>query len=517
MLEYVKSLFRPTASTRSGGEVVTIEAAGQLAPVDVPKVKSNQQSRAPYITKTASKSALPLADRRLANTDITTYRDSGTSRKVIRDFATASPDLSNAVATAVRTAVTANYTAVAKDMDGKFNRVATELLQQLLTRFNVVKSYQEGFSNINSIRESSEAMGKELMLEGACACELVLDKSRLPLKIAPIPVSTIQFFQDKEGLKPKQVIQGGEVDLDTPTFFYTSLDQDLLQPYAASPIEPAIGPTLFLQEFMNDVRRVVKRTVHPRLHVTIDEEKFRKNLSQEAQHDTNKMHEEMNALILGIEEKINGLAPEDALVFFDTLGIEYADHGNTGLANEYDTIRALAEGKLATGAKTMGTILGHQSGSANIASAETLLYIKHAEGAVQFKLNEIYSRALTLAIRLFGHDCYVEFAYDRIDLRPDSEVETFRGLRQSRVLELLSLGLVTDEEASMQLTGSLPPLGMAPLSGTMFRSAAASNENPNNGDTNDGSTMNQNLKSDAPTGSRGSNTKSNPVKNKADK
>ena len=499
MLEFVKSIFRPTA-------------ASTLPPVDVPKVKSNQQSRLPFLTRTASKSALPLADKRLANTDITTFRNSGTSRQVIRDFTVASPDLSNAVATAIRTAITANYTAVAKDMDGKFNRQATELLQQLITRFNVVKSYSEGFSNISSIREGSEALGKELMMEGACALELVLDKSRLPFKLQPVSVANIVFFQDKDGLKPKQTVQGGEIDLDIPTFFYTSLDQDLLQPYSSSPLESAIQPTVFLQEFMNDVRRIIKRTIHPRLHVTINEERFRKNLPADAQHDEAKMREAMTSLVLDIETRVNDLAPEDALVFFDTLGFEYADHGNTGLSSEYDTIRSLAESKLATGAKTMPTVLGHSAVSANVASAETLLYIKHAEGSIQFKLNEIYSRALTLAVRLFGFDCYVEFKYDRVDLRPDSEIESFRSQKQSRVLELLSLGMISDEEACIQLTGSLPPMGMAPLTGTMFKSKAAPTENPYEGETNNGSALNQNLKSDAPTGARGSNTKSNPVK-----
>lgn len=505
MFEFIKSAFKLVAAT-------------DLAPVVVPKVKPSQQSRSPFLTRTASRSALPINERRLANTDITTFRTNGTTRAVIRAFAAASPDLSNAVATAVRTAITANYTAVAKDMDGKFNREATALLQQLLTRFNVVKNYDEGFSNVNSIRECSEAMGKEIMLYGALACELVLDKSRLPYKIVPVSVTTVQLFQDKDGMKAKQAqAQGDPVDLDIPTFFYSALDQDLQEPYAASPLEPAIAPAIFLQEFMNDVRRIVKRTIHPRLHVTISEEKFRKNLPLEAQHDEEKMRAAMATMLSDIEDKVNNLAPEDALVFFDTLGFDYADHGNTGLASEYETIRSLAEGKLATGAKTMGTILGHQAASANIASAETLLYIKHAEGSIQFKLNEIYSRALTLAIRLFGFDCYVEFAYDRIDLRPDIEIEAFRSMKQSRVLELLSLGMITDEEACIKLTGSLPPEGMTPLTGTMFMSKKPdpSEENPD-GSTNNGSTMNQNLKSDAPKGTRGSNTEKNPVKQKAE-
>lgn len=504
MFESIKSIFRPTAATT-------------LPPVDVPKVKPKQQSRSPFLAKTATKSALPLTDRRLANTDITSFRSSGGTRTIIRDFAAASPDLSNAVASAIRTAITSNYTAVARNMDGTSNHEATALLQQLLTRFNVVKNYSEGFSNIFSIRECSEALAKELVLYGSCAVELVLDKARLPAKIVPVSTTTIVFYQDKDGIRPTQKVSGGEIDLDSPTFFYTSLDQSLLDPYSESPLETAIAPAVFLQEFINDVRRIMRRTIHPRLHVTLNEERFRKNLPQDVQNDETKLREAMSALVSEIETKVNGLAPEDALIFFDTLGFEYKDHGNTSLSEEYTVIREMAESKLATGARTMPTILGHSSASANIASAESLIFLKNTEGAVQFKLNEIFSRALTLAIRLFGFDCYVDFAYARVDLRPDSELEAFRAMKQSRLLELLSLGMISDDEASIQLTGSLPPISMAPLAGTGFMSKKPADglENPD-GSTNNGSALSQALSKNKPTGgARGSNTKASPTKEPA--
>ena len=104
--------------------------------------------------------------------------------------------------------------------------------------------------------------------------------------------------------------------------------------------------------------------------------------------------------------------------------------------------------------------------------SETLLFMKNVEGAVQLKLNDMYSRALTLAVRLFGFDVYVQFKYAEIDLRPASELEAFKSMKQSRVLEQLSLGLITDEEASIILTGGLPPAGAPLLSGTFFRASS---------------------------------------------
>jgi hypothetical protein len=48
-------------------------------------------------------------------------------------------------------------------------------------------------------------------------------------------------------------------------------------------------------------------------------------------------------------------------------------------------------------------------------------------------------------------------------------------MRQSRILEQLSLGLITDAEANLELTGTLPPPGAPKLSGTMFKNSSPGN------------------------------------------
>ena len=134
-------------------------------------------------------------------------------------------------------------------------------------------------------------------------------------------------------------------------------------------------------------------------------------------------------------------------------------------------LQEVLNSKLQAGVKTLPIVLGHGQG-ANSSSAESLLFVKSAN-MLRLKLNEFYSRALTVAVRLMGQDCYVEFSYANIDLRPESELEAYRAMEQSRVLELLSLGFITDEEAALRLTGNLPPKGMKPLSGTMFRTRSS--------------------------------------------
>jgi hypothetical protein len=206
-------------------------------------------------------------------------------------------------------------------------------------------------------------------------------------------------------------------------------------------------------------------------------------------------------------DQVDNSNAQNALVMMDSITYDVKDHGNTNLSNEYAIIGGMINEKTAAGTKVMPTVLGHSGGTSNTASAETLLFIKHVEGAVWSKLNEMFSKMFTLGVRLYGYDVSVEFAFDPIDLRPTNELEAFAAMKQSRVLEQLSLGLITDEEASIELTGHLPPAGYKPLSGTGFRPNTSSEPTGNgyNGASNSGSTLNQNLNPSTPRNAKSQN------------
>ena len=111
--------------------------------------------------------------------------------------------------------------------------------------------------------------------------------------------------------------------------------------------------------------------------------------------------------------------------------------------------------------------------ASNAASTESMLYLRTVEGGVQEKINQNFSAQLTTGVRLLGHDCFVIFKYAPPSLRPKDELWSFEALKQSLFLEQLSLGVISDEECSLILTGSLPSGNYTPLSGTGFRANTA--------------------------------------------
>ena len=494
----------------------SIDAAAQLPSIATPKVKPGSSTYPSYLTTTKPSTAvLQQEDRRLASKDITTYRTGTETRTIIRDFVAASPDLSAAVWAYVRLGIPDKFHVVARNMDGTFNRDATQLAQQLITRFDLLPDYiTDGFTGPQSIRAVSESLARELIMYGSCSGEIVLDKARMPKRIQPISTTQIKFVADaaSKTLVPWQYIADQKIQLDIPTFVYVTLDQSLLNPYSESPIESAIKPAIQSEQFSADINRIISKVIHPRQKVKIDEEALRKHLSPEAQVDENVANAELNAIISSIESKINGLRPEDALVFLSSLDFVIENSSNSGLSSEYEVLQNIANARMSTGSKTNGTVLGFASGSSNIASSEILLFMKSATGAVKTPLEEFWSRVFTLSTRLFGLDVVVEFRYNAIDLRPEAELLAFQQTKQMIILEQLSLGLISDEVASLQLTGKLPDPGMKPLSGTGFRTNANPSVNEQKADqttnpSNSGSTLNQNLNPDTPSTGRGQNKK----------
>ena len=475
-----------------------------LPPAPPSKVTSKSKSIPSYLTSAKTSDAiLPNQDLGLANIDISSLRSTETTTNSISNkLSKSSPDLSAAVAAAVRLSVSSDIQLMVRNPDGTINPEGVNLGQQLIRRFNFLHPTGKGFNTYRTIRSVSESLARELLIYGSCAIELGLGKSRLPEGLMPVSVTKLKFRAKGKELVPFQVMGSDEVSLDIPTFFYVSLDQDLTQAYSDSPVQAAIQPIVASNDFMNDLRRIFRRAIHPRQTIKIDEEKWKKNVSPEILHDPDKLTAYMAKTIADLEAKVRGLNPEDALVYFDSLDFATLTNKNMSLSDEYKTLAGILDGKMASGTKTAGIVLNHASAaSQNIASTSSMLFVKSVEGAVQLKLNEVFSRLFTLALRLFGLDVVAEFSYKPIDLRPELELETFKAVKQSRVLELLSLGLMDDVEASVILTGTVPIPGAAKLSGTGFSSSKVDAGNPtSNTSPGQGSALNQSLKPTTPTG-----------------
>ena len=448
-------------------------SAAVLTPPPVPKSPNRAVSVPGYRTRVStSTSALQKPSVQSATLDrVADAKTKSSDYLVLKALSKNSPELSAAISLKLRTAITDRYKIFGRNLDGQVDVAVTSLAHELLRRLTFLGSSDGSYGPQQTLQSLSETLGQELMLTGAACVEVALDKQRVPASLNAIAVNTLVFYEEDNAIRMNQKIGGTEISLDLPTVIYTALDQNPTDAYSTSPLTASIQAILSDLDFNNDIRRGLKRAILPRLKATVDSERLKKLAPPEILSDPEKFATFQNSVIDEVENTINGLNPEDALVGLDLIEYSYIDGGHDP-STIIERVQKVLNAKVVAGAKTMPVTLGFTS-SSNASSAESLLFLKECD-AIRRKLNEIYSRALTVAIRLSGLEGYVEFVYDAPDLRPSQELEAYRSMEQSRILEQLSLGFLSDEEAAIHLTGHLPPAGHKPLSGTMFRSVNAS-------------------------------------------
>jgi hypothetical protein len=188
----------------------------------------------------------------------------------------------------LRTGIPEKFVVTGYNLDGVVDRKATELAQELLRRLTFLGNVDGSYGAQQTIQSLSEQLGKELIYYGAASVEVALDKARIPASMNPISVTQLVAYEEDNATRWAQKLGSTEIDLDIPTFVYVSVDQLLTEAYSSGFIQAASQPALADTEFTDDVRRVLKRAVHPRFCGTVSTEMVRKNCPPEIANDPTK-------------------------------------------------------------------------------------------------------------------------------------------------------------------------------------------------------------------------------------
>lgn len=410
------------------------------------------------------------------NQSVAQLRQAGNELAAIRQLSRVHGDFSASISSIVRLANTELKFRVYDDQH-QLSADGNTLLLSVLNRLETQFDYTTGFDSRQSIAGITETLLRSIPMTGACGAELVLDKARLPYSIKPLSVEKIQWVVSSKAdgitqyLIPRMTSQKGNIDLDYPTIAYAALDFDPQSAYSFSPMEPAINMSIWYSEVVEDVRKVVIKTGHSRLIVKLKYEELIKASPLDVRADSDKLSAWVEGVRAGVQKEIEGLAADSALITFDNIDTEYLQSA-IGSSADYSNLMEVLDGILATSLKVPKSVIGKGTGGQNTASVESLLFLKSA-ASLQPPVATVLSRLLTLACRIAGFPGYVKVSFTEINLRPALETESFISMRQAKVLERLSLGFITDEEAAQELgTGPLSP-AFKPLSGTQFYGASA--------------------------------------------
>jgi hypothetical protein len=423
-------------------------------------------------TQRPSQSAtiLPVPDYRDHLLDVFEDRlNAVDARTVLQNLFRNDPDVSAAVNAYLTLADTEPMVFI-KGVDGQFDREAYKTFGALLQLFAHQADMTLGYQNRPGLPRICEGIRHMLLLRGACGAELVMDKGLVPTEFRLVDPVSIRWYERKPGeRKPVQVISGqtGETSLDIPTFFYTDFRGSPVSAYPVPPFISAINTITSRQRVINDLYRIMAATGYPRLDVKVLEEVLTKNAPPTVRNTARELTEWVNARIAEVRASFSAIRPEESFVHTDSVEVSILNERNPAAGLNVESIIGVLNAQNQAGLKSVSTILGRGESGVNTASVESRIFALNAD-ALNAPVAHILSRAFTVALQLAGHPVFCELRFRKAELRPLTELEPQLVMRQSRLLQALSYGLITDEEAHIELFGRIPPEGVPELMGTRF-------------------------------------------------
>jgi hypothetical protein len=391
--------------------------------------------------------------------DATHLRASGDIPTVVINAQKYDSDFSQAIWSVTRFASTPIKLMFMNDK-GEFDAEKTRQLKTLLDNIWLTSVSEP------DINELADNIIMELFMQGGIGIELILDQYKLPTRTVTVASKELQWRKKNGIFVPFQTAMGKEISLDIPTFFFVNTDKRPGQAVADSPLLSAVQAVTFKQTVIADIQRVIKRAGYPRHKVTILEDVLRKNAPADVRMDHVKLSKWLVEQKKSIAEGLSKLNPEDAIVIFDSVEIEYLSTQGS-MTVDFGPIIKVLDSQLTSALKVLPSILGKATGggSQNIASVEAMTFINTLT-FLQERCDKILSQVYTLTARLLGMKGSVIVKHEAINLRPELELEPQKLAKQNRILQLQSFGHITDSEAALEL--GIMHLPVNELSGTGF-------------------------------------------------
>jgi hypothetical protein len=402
--------------------------------------------------------------------DVTTQRLAYDSQSLMETMFVNDPDVSAAV-NAYQTVAATEPVFHVKNFDGTFNPAGARALSNIWDTLNHNLDLRAGYQRKTSLFSTCDQLRYMGLLRGACAIELVCDANLVPTELRMIDPTSIRWVEDIPGLyKPIQFAYGlGEpISMDIPTFFWAYHRCSPKSIYPTSPFVAAINTICARQQIMNDLYKIMQATGMPRLNVKVLEAVLTNACPPNIAADPDLKRGWINTQLNNISNAFNNLQPDQAIVMTDAVQVSMLNEKMPAAAMNIEPLIRVLDAQNQAALKSVSVVLGRGESGVNTSSTEARIFSMNAD-ALNVPVAEILSRTMTVALQLQGFPVIVHTHFMPSELRPKTELEPMLMVKQQRLLQLLSLGLISDERFYLEMFNSYPPPGSAKLSGTNFQ------------------------------------------------
>lgn len=289
----------------------------------------------------------------------------------------------------------------------------------------------------------------------------------------PVNPSTIFFQRDANQVavpfQRQSVLWGSGVApfrrLNTELFAYTPIDPYVDDVYGRPPAAPVLQVVFFQVQVLRDLQRVIHAQGWPKIDLSVLTEIMDKYMPEDVKLDDQARNDWLRARMGEVMATYNGMAPEDAYVHADYVEVN-SDAAKAG-TNLFD-VKALMQvirSQIISGLKQLPVLMGEHVGDTETYSTVEMRIFAASINAFRQPVGDLLAWALGVSLRLMGRPATIEPLWAPIELHDRGKVAVAVAQEQANAAYARDQGWLTDDQASIMITGSkaVAPRPSAPV------------------------------------------------------
>ena len=377
-----------------------------------------------------------------------------TSQRLFKLFSKNDSSFSSSLYTHTRMIVD-TYRATAYKNNKELFVKGQNFIDDLMERINYQDFFAMGFSEPNTIDDMISKMARNILTSDNAAAALFVQlfNDFTVDKFVVIDCDKV-FFEsslDKKRWMPYCYQDGRKVSLDFVNFLWQPLDNDASEICGNNPLRPGLRTTFTKIEFLDNLRKVLKNQAWPKIKVVLDEEAVIGSAPPEVKGDAKKLIEYLKEYLSAIEAQLTGIQADQNIIIYDT--IKEIGFLESGQKFDPNPIAKLLDSELIASFKAPPSTVGRGGETKTgegLASAELVIFRRTIK-AIRKIVENVFSRAFTLSMRLEALQGYVKFRLREFTLRPPEESAQFESINQETIVSAWEVGSIGDKEKDRKI------------------------------------------------------------------
>lgn len=265
-------------------------------------------------------------------------------------------------------------------------------------------------------------------------------------------------LEEREGRKvwvPYQY-QGlkGEVSLEKANIFSVPTDPDINDPRGILLLAPALQPTDFQMQTMQDIAAVLHKQGWPRNDIAIDREAVAKTMPAEYKANPLKQIEWYNKIFDDIRRAFETQKPDSDYIHFDDVTVNMTQGANANRSLDVRAITETVDVQILNGLKELGIFAGRSQGKTETWSTVEFKIKVQGILAIQRGSKRLIEEIARLWLRVKGIQAIPVFTYNTIDWQSEMDKIDVK-LKQQKFWAInMILKLCSPDKAAQEIIGA---------------------------------------------------------------